>query len=163
VDRKDWCDASVACISVRHSYLQEIKLITLQAWTHFNINWCDNKDTTLKELRSCLKGAITWCYESSSEDSIEQVADLLSKCGTVFDKVQMESVSQLLRGPWGTEQLGEVLQSGYPSQFVSLLLAYGDLTLQDLLKDINNEEKSAAARAILGRSIHSLASVHAIL
>jgi hypothetical protein len=153
VDRNEWCDASVVCISVCCSCLQGVKLTTLQAWTHFNINWCDNKDTTLTELRNCLTSAIKWCYESGSEDAIEHVADLLSNCGTVFDKIQLESVSQLLRSPWGTEQLDEALQSGYPSQFVSLLLAYGDLTLQDLLKDINNDEKSAAAREILSKSI----------
>jgi hypothetical protein len=103
------------------------------------------------ELNRCLTGAIGWCYESGSEEAVELVADLLSSCSRAFDQSHLRSISDLLRSPWGDEQFAEVLQTGQPGQYVSLLLAYGDMTLQDLLRDFNNDEKSAAAQTIMSK------------
>ena len=67
-------------------------------------------------------------------------------------------MSELLRSTWGSEQLEEVLQTGQPGQYVSLLLAYGDLTLQDLLRDFDNSDKSAAAQEIMSKFPSAIAS-----
>jgi hypothetical protein len=91
-----------------------------------------------------------------SDTAIEQLVELVSTGSQTFNDSQYEAVSELLRSDWGKQNLASLKdgsESGEDNSYVSLLLAYGEARMQNLLDDANSNEKGPAARDILGNSL----------
>jgi hypothetical protein len=106
----------------------------------------------MASLGTCLTAGINWCITSVSEAAIEQLVETLSSGSRTFNESQYDVVSQLLRSDWGKQNI-DLLKSGSESaedsQYVSLVLAYGEAQMENLLENTTSNEKGPAAREIL--------------
>jgi hypothetical protein len=63
--------------------------------------------------------------------------DLMTVYGAFFEKPQLASVSEMIRGPWGRERADP--SNDEFVNFGRFLLAYGDAALQDLVQGTDPE------------------------
>jgi hypothetical protein len=76
---------------------------------------------------------------------MEVFAELLSTFGSFFQKEHLGMISALLTSSWGEEHLKEVVQEPddeVPS-FARLALAFGEITVKELVTDPNNPTNRA--------------------
>lgn len=71
---------------------------------------------------------------AGTDEGADVIADLLSNFGTLFTPQHLQSLCALLLGPWGEEHIQGVLVEATDElpPFVRLLIAFGDLSLQQL-------------------------------
>jgi hypothetical protein len=83
---------------------------------------------------------------------------MLDSSPRVFGPAQSAKILDLIKSPWGSEQLDEVYQSGEigDDKVVTLLLTYGIEKMQDMLDHLRIPAEQDGAKYVLGMNLRSI-------
>lgn len=119
------------------------------AWVLYAQRAWPKSPERLGYLRSLVQPALACCSYDGTGETVDHITEMLSNYGSFWDAEHREAVSSLLRSPWGQQRMVE-LQAEHPesTSFARLLLAYGDVAVQDIIQNPNN----FASQQIMGMS-----------
>ncbi|KAE9984149.1 hypothetical protein EG327_005230 [Venturia inaequalis] len=115
---------------------------TYSDWVFFAQKAWQGSEESLGPLRELLGPALAWLPTLSADDASETIqvfTDLLSSFGMFFRADHLGTLLQIITSPWGMNQIHTALQDPEDvSCFVALVLAFADVTMEDLLTKPNS-------------------------
>jgi hypothetical protein len=138
-------------LSSEYSTCSGTAIKALSNTASFCFNYCSHKDTVIDGIRKTLSSAIDWCRELQEVDPLDELVDMLDSSPRVFGVEQCRKILDLIKSPWATEQLSEVLRSGEvgDDKVMPLLTTFGIEKMKELLEDLRSNENYVSAQFIL--------------
>jgi len=123
--------------------------------TYTSKHWEQRSDELVDSMRECIASAVKWCVLTLRDEPLEQLIDMLQTSAKYFKLAELDILSELIRGPWGQENLSTLKESpeeGDENLSIMLLVAYCDAQLTQLLDDLHTQDRGPAAREIFRES-----------